>query len=279
MTAVCDQAWRHWALCGQEYLTYNYAHIAPCAAHDEQRHRNWRSRIKPLPQLRRGSCPGPGILRHLRERRTAEHITLHEIGHDLAHAIVHVDRSALSLVRQLLTRPGIVAREYISGKRKKYFGPFAFLVVVVALGSGIIALSGFPVVTADQPNAVAAFLQSHANLAYFIQVPILAAWCRIICAYDRLNFAEHLVVASYTSGMHVLWFSLVAVPVWYLSAPGPELARYLFYANLPIWPVYFGFAASQFLPGRRPVSALQGVLATLMTWGTTQGLATAISSV
>ena len=36
-----------------------------------------------------------------------------EIAHDLIHAFVHVDRSVLSLIRQLLVLPGAVARNFI----------------------------------------------------------------------------------------------------------------------------------------------------------------------
>ena len=39
-------------------------------------------------------------------------------------------------------RPGHVAREYVEGKRKKYFGPFAFLVITVGLASLVVALTG-----------------------------------------------------------------------------------------------------------------------------------------
>lgn len=43
------------------------------------------------------------------QKYVTERLTLHEIGHDLLHAFIHVDRSALSLVYMLLVRPGTVA--------------------------------------------------------------------------------------------------------------------------------------------------------------------------
>ncbi len=45
-------------------------------------------------------------------------LTLHEIGHDTLHALIHVDRSVLSLVRQLALHPGKVALDYVRGRRK-----------------------------------------------------------------------------------------------------------------------------------------------------------------
>ena len=71
-------------------------------------------------------CPACG------QRALHGQLTMHDIGHDLLHAITHADHSILSLVKELALRPGRVAREYADGKRKKYLGPFAFLFISVA---------------------------------------------------------------------------------------------------------------------------------------------------
>jgi hypothetical protein len=94
---------------------------------------------------------------------------------------------------------------------------------------------------------------------------------------DRLHYAEHLVLVAYTGGMHVLWNALVIVPGWYLIDPGPELSKRLLYATLPVWPLYFAFACSQFLPGRRWVAALKGIGAIALAYATFQGLIDAIT--
>jgi Protein of unknown function (DUF3667) len=92
---------------------------------------------------------------------------VHEIGAEFVHALAHVDRSALSLIWQLLVRPGVVARDNVAGKGKRYFESFAFLVVTVAFTSAVIAISGFQAVTSDAPNEFASFLQQHINLLFF----------------------------------------------------------------------------------------------------------------
>lgn len=202
-------------------------------------------------------------------------LTLREIGDDFMHALVHVDRSALSLIRLLVSKPGIVAAEYISGKRKRYFGPFGFLVITVALASAMIAISGFHVVvtslssqtvTTGVPNQIADFLQRHINLIFFAEVPVLAAFCRAMGVRNRahFNYAEYLVIASYTSGLHMLFFALIVVPVWYLLKDKPRVTADLYLAYLPIWPLYFGYAFSQFLPGPRLWSGFKGVIAVVL---------------
>jgi hypothetical protein len=196
---------------------------------------------------------------------------MHEIGHELMHAMVHVDRSALSLVRQLAVHPGRVALDYVSGRRKRHFGPFAFLVVVVALASAAIALSGFRVVSSDVPNASVDFLQHHVNLVLFAQVPVLAGICRLLETRGPYNYAEYLVLAAYTKGMQVLFLAAVVIPVWYILAGHQSLSLRLYYLYLVLAMGYYGFALWQFVPGRHLTSAFKGVVAALATQAVTYG--------
>jgi Protein of unknown function (DUF3667) len=221
----------------------------------------------PLGQVYCGNCG---------QRYATERLTLHEIGHDLLHALMHVDRSGLSLVRMLLVRPGTVALDYVQGKRKRYFGPFSFLVVVVAAASAVIALTGFRAVSSDRPNVVADLLQSHINLLIFADFPLLAVFSRLLDVRGRFNLAEHLVLAAYTSSMRVLFATLIVVPFWYVFRPGNPAAVAL--ASLAIWALYFGFAASQFFPGRRALSWCIGFLTAVLASASMQGLITLVAS-
>ena len=178
----------------------------------------------------------------------------------------------------LLVRPGAVALDYVQGKRKRYFGPFAFLFVVVAAASAAVALTGFHAISTNNPNAVADFLQTHINVVMFAEVPLLAAFSRLFDARDGFNFAEHLVLAAYASSMRILFASLIIIPAWYLFRPSSATASYLYGAYLLIWPLYFGFAASKFLQGRRVYSWCKGILAAIFTWASMQGLASLATS-
>jgi hypothetical protein len=204
------------------------------------------------------------------QKYATQRLTLHEIGHDLLHALVHVDRSAFSLIQMLLVRPGTVALDYVQGKRTRYFGPFSFLVIVVAGASAVIALTGFRAVSATQANVVADFLQNHINLLMFADFPLLAAFSRLFDVRGCFNFAEHLVLAAYTSSMRVLVATLIVIPYWYIFHPGNPLAVAL--VSLAIWAIYFGFAESQFLPGRRVLSWCRGFLIAVLASAAMQGL-------
>ena len=213
---------------------------------------------------------GRGFCAECGQKATQSRLTLHHIAHELAHALVPVDRSGFSRVRCLLLRPGFVAREYVEGKRRRYYGPFAFLVVVVALASAVITISGFQTVSSSTPNVAADFIQHHVNLLFFAQVPLLAGLCGVLGGRrGRYNYAEYLVLASYTSAMHVLFYAVIIVPAWYVFRPAADTASRLVYLYAPLWPVYFGYASSQFLPGNRFWGGIRGILAVLAAQGIT----------
>jgi hypothetical protein len=203
---------------------------------------------------------------------------MHEIAQDLMHVIFHVDRSVLSLMRMLLVRPGTVATDYVQGRRKRYSGPFGFLFIVVAAASAMVALTEFQAIMGDNSNHIADFLQRHVNLIMFVQVPVLAMFSRLLDTRGGFNFAEHLVLAAYTSGMRILFFTAVLLPAWYVFRPSVATEVNVYYAYLTIWPMYFGLAASRFFTGNRFYSWCKGALAAVLTWASAQGLMAIVTS-
>jgi hypothetical protein len=204
------------------------------------------------------------------QRSDTGRISLRDVGRDVMRAIVDVDRSALSLISALLLRPGFVAREYVDGRRRRYFSPFAFLVIVVGVCSLAVVVSGFRAFVSDGgANALADVLQRHVNLVMFLEVPILGLWCRAVVRSEALNFAEHMVLAAFASGIRLAFFAVVVIPFWYIVRPERSAAGFL-YLYWAIWCGYFGFAASQFYSGNRAVRALQGVLVVVLTQATAQ---------
>jgi hypothetical protein len=218
-------------------------------------------------------CAGCG------QKAETPRLSLHDIGHDAVHALFHVDRSVLSLIRALAVRPGRVALDYVTGRRKQYYGPFAFLIVIVALASAAIAWTEFPAVTSGGPSPVAQFLQHHVNLLFFVQVPIMAAALRVLTPRGPFNYAEYLVLAAYTGAMRTLFFTVVNVGGWYLLRPSEHVARDLYLALLTVGPLYLGYACSQFLPGGRWLGAVKGVAAAFITFAVTQLLVLVVGNV
>ncbi len=178
-----------------------------------------------------------------------ERLTMRQISHDFIHAMTHVEHSIFALIKALAIRPGHVAREYIDGKRKKYFGPFAFLVITVGLASFAVVLSGAYFFSPVPDNSIANFLQQHINLVILAQIPLLAGVCALLFRGSRLHYTEHLVLVAYTSGFRVLFLGLVAVPVFYFAKLSP-ISRTTAPVYLGLWLIYFSVAAVQFYRGQ-----------------------------
>jgi hypothetical protein len=58
---------------------------------------------------------------------------MRHIAHEVVHATTHVDSGVLLLLRKVMYVPGLVAKEYLEGKRKRYFNPFTLLIILIAL--------------------------------------------------------------------------------------------------------------------------------------------------
>jgi hypothetical protein len=159
-------------------------------------------------------------------------LSLHDITHALVHVFTHADRSVFSLVRDLAHKPGRVAREYVAGKRRRYFNPFTFAIVVI----GVVA----PVVLA--------------------QLPLLALSCMVLFRSEKLSFTEHLVLAAYTSAFRSIFFCVFVAGFWAITRWNYSITLG---AYMVLWLSYFGVACAQFYSGNRWWLWAKGIAAAL----------------
>jgi hypothetical protein len=102
-------------------------------------------------------------------------------------------------------------------------------------------------------------------------MPILAGWCALLFWKDRLNYAEHLVLAAYSSGFRILVLGLLATPLMYFGHVNAA-NRVFAPAYYSVWLVYFSFAAAQFYQGRKWWIVLRAVVAAVLGQAVTMGL-------
>ncbi|NBO58998.1 MAG: DUF3667 domain-containing protein, partial [Chitinophagia bacterium] len=50
-------------------------------------------------------------------------MSVQELFHDVLHAVIHFDGKFFSTVKLLLTKPGYLTTEYVTGKRSRYLPP------------------------------------------------------------------------------------------------------------------------------------------------------------
>jgi hypothetical protein len=161
--------------------------------------------------------------------------TLGHFFHEGFHAFTHADKGLFYLLKELAIRPGIVAREYISGKRKKYYNPFTFFLILAAFFvlSGSVQFSAtkvrdLPVQISKIQNpkqkeqAIARFhrgvkaqefFTKHGNIIAMIAVPFFAFYFWLIYYRRSYNYSEHLVANLMFISFANLAFSLIVFPL------------------------------------------------------------------
>jgi hypothetical protein len=203
-------------------------------------------------------APAARFCIHCGQRTDTARLNFSDVVRDLMHSFVNVERSAFAFAGALVFRPGRLAREYVDGKRRRYYGPFATLAVLVGATALAIDLSGFQVLAQDGLAAgPEGFLQRHFNLVLLAQLPLLGALCALLFRRAHLNWCEHMVPVAYALGIRAVVIAL-GIPFSYATTGGHGPSETAVLAYWAAWYVYFGWVAAQFYAGNRLELWLRG---------------------
>jgi hypothetical protein len=170
------------------------------------------------------------------QKADTHRITFKHLMHEFFHALTHADKGILFLVKELLYRPGYVTKEYLEGKRKKYFNPLSFLVIVSAVYALVVFKSGYfesmhaenvargtraAMDTASKwPMYMGASMRiivNHGKIIHLVLiVPILTGLTWLMFWKPRYNFAETLVLGALYGGLINVIFMVIFIPAFLL---------------------------------------------------------------
>lgn len=208
---------------------------------------------------------------------------------EFVQAFFSVDKGVLFLTKNLALRPGVTAREYVlEGKRRKYFNPFSFLLIVLGLNLSVNVLvkpytNGHAAQKlATQPlnpntpkellpyierqRKATAFVEENINMVGLLAIPVFALVFYLFFRRNGINYSEHMIALIF----FVSFFSLVTIVL--TLTLGFLLNQYLPYLNrllLLFQLIYLTIAYYQFLDYKQPVNYLKTGVATtlaLMAW-------------
>ncbi len=175
-------------------------------------------------------------------QQVTHRITMAHISHDMVHAFTHADKGFFYMMLQLFKRPGIVAREYIlEGKRKKYFLPFQYILIIgtiaafVAVNSHFIeqtttALSGDGQYSARQVafmQKISAWQSKYYNIMILLQLPFYAWAGKLVFKRHGLNYAEHLTLQTLLTAQVTLMSMIVMLSVMITGRSGGSLLVFM----------------------------------------------------
>lgn len=211
-------------------------------------------------------CPHCGQKTHI------ERLNFQQLLRDLWMAFSNTDRGILLLVKQLVYRPGRVARAYISGQRKTYFNPFSFLVIMVAVALFFIlefedtAINYGKIETNE--IEILRFTFRYFNVFMLIMCPIYGLLIWLFFIGHQTNFVENLAFSAYLSGQTMLYY-IIALIIFILIPSSITLLGLMFGFLISLW---FIVAVLQFYQTRSVWSVIKTVLVILITQFISQGI-------
>ena len=170
-------------------------------------------------------------------------LKLKEVFANALDLLFNVDKGIVFTTKQLTIKPGKVISDYFAGKRIKYFSPFKFLVVFVAINTFLsLKITEFGtkvrIIDISQTNSktLALLLNDYWDLLSLLMVPIYAAFANILFKEYKYNYTEYLVLNSYMIGYQSFISSIYYI-VFLLFCPecGSGIYPMLFGLLVFIW--------------------------------------------
>ncbi len=150
-------------------------------------------------------------------QKRVERVGSWQLGQEVWNKFKWFDATVVVSARRLLRRPGMVAREYVIGARKRHLNPIKLLLV----GIGFLVLivqRGNYLASANAPiSSAMTIVQAWANLSFSLSVVaiVLATWL-FYRRYGGFNLYEHLMLACTIQFVVVVVSVLTKLPtlVW-----------------------------------------------------------------
>jgi len=213
---------------------------------------------------------GQNFCPHCGQKTNIHRLSFHEISHEVIHEVTHADKSIFKLLRDLVIKPGVVAREYLAGKRKKYFKPINFFLLVAGIVVFITSSFYTPNTTrsrmmesaaqriqdpvkkqelllmANRTKKVSMITGKYSNVINMIATPFLTLLFWVFYR-KHYNYTESLVANMYFIGLIMIIYALLIVPLQNLL---PKYSTYFIAAFFAFEIIYRGFAYYQFINKR-----------------------------
>ena len=209
--------------------------------------------------------------------------------HEAFHAVTHTDKGIFFLIKELFKNPGRVAREYNEGKRKKYFNPVTFLLIVLALqiyagqktniydsyldqttafvlrlaknvpdpkGEGVRQLDAAKK-NLQEGKMRSAKITENNKVITFVLLPVLALLTWLLFKRSGFNYAENLVFNVIIAGQLCVIFLLTCVVPFLIYPPSIMILMLLYLVS---WWIYSFIAYRQFFKQRWGWVILKGTV-------------------
>ncbi len=150
-------------------------------------------------------CPNCGQNAH--EHRVDARYFLH----DIPHSVFHVDHGFFYTLKMLFTNPGKMIQDYLQGKRKPYFRPIGYVMVMTALSTLLVKFFDWLTaktleyhgVAIDEPHN---FFEHYFSVFIFLMIPAASLVTWLFFIRKKYNFWEHFLANTYLAAqLNIMW--------------------------------------------------------------------------
>ena len=205
------------------------------------------------------------------QRSSVHKVTFRETLDDLADQLFSLSAPLSLTVKMLVVNPGQLFREYLSGKRKKYYKPISFFLLTTliflflrwaidfsSMGQVIGDPNTIPGVDNDLITQARIYMVENINNLLFIFVFALALMLKLFF-YKKYMLSEFLAVAFYLAGFYSLVGTLNSFYIRYIN---PDVQ----YLAMLFMQVYFVYAMISFFQVRKFAVAIKSVFIYLLSY-------------
>ncbi|MEM8927242.1 MAG: DUF3667 domain-containing protein [Bacteroidota bacterium] len=161
-------------------------------------------------------------------------ITIKNLWFDIIERYFNLDNSFLRTLKDMILRPELVCKGYISGIRKKYLNPVSLLAISLTLSGAIIFVmkniawdtidfSAMPFAKGVESDKIMAITLEYSSLLFLFYIPLLAVCGFLLFNKENYNLPEHVIIAMYAlSAFSIIMFpyslfTLLFIPQTYLE--------------------------------------------------------------
>lgn len=205
------------------------------------------------------------------QRTSVFKVTFRETFNDLVEQLFTLSAPLPVTVKLMVINPGKLFREFLAGRRRRYYKPISFFLLATllylflrwlidfnTLGQVIGNPSDNPLIETTLLNQARDFMFKNINNLLFIFVGVLACVMKLFF-YKRYKLSEYLAVSFYLVGFYTL---LASVNIFYIQYVNRNI-QYL--ASLAMF-IYFVYAAVSFFQLRKWVVILKSLVIYLLSY-------------
>jgi len=143
-------------------------------------------------------------------QKPAHRLDVKHVLHEAVHVFTHADKGIFAFIPNILTRPGAMALEYVEGKRKKYFNPFQYLLLIVGVVVFLVVKSNMMEGMLDSTNVQGlsarqlatqktfiGVMQKYFNVILLLFIPVFGFFSYLFFKKKKYNYAENIVLICF----------------------------------------------------------------------------------